>query len=194
MNLKRIIAIVLVMLFITTIPMSVFASTVTEADLENNTRTMSVPVGATVQATFTVSLPATITLALSGENNGLYKFDSVVGVKGDIIAGAKIKVEPNTTVTLYDVSYRPSGTTSTPTSEEDQAGYSHKAPTAGTVSQGALEWSQSELVKTVNEGESKFTYDSTSGFHNVALNVDVADLKSGTWEGTVKFTISYIEH
>lgn len=153
------------------------------------------PVEAQISASFTVSLPAKITLTpqelAEDETGNLYGYEADVGVQGDIGADAVVKVRPDHTVTMYDVSYRPEETTTTPTSEAEQSEYVHKAPMDATTEQNTVTWRQEELVKGKDDVTDPYTFDEATGYHNTAFAMSLEDLPSGKWEGTLNFAVSY---
>lgn len=159
-------------------------------DTTLTTREISdVPIKAAVATSFTVSLPSKIVLSKVATDE--YQFKSVVGVKGDIDAQGIVKVEPSSSVTMYDVTFRLDGKTDPPNSEAEQSAYVHRSPVIGSVTQSAITWNKEELAKTSKEDESVYTYDAESGFHNTALTMKVNGLSTGKWLGVVTFKIQY---
>lgn len=164
----------------TALPTSAFAVTVnedgtqeiTEADLdENNKKDVDIPVDCTVGATFTVKLPSSITLS---NTSGSWGYAGTVGVKGDIDAGRTVNVKPAASVTVYDVTCRP--TADVPASAEDQA-YEHKDAKDVAVAQEKQSWAQTDLNAD--------TYSETG------LTLTAGAMQSGKWKGTLNVNIEY---
>lgn len=179
-RIRAVIGIVCIMMLSAVFMYTVKASTVT-----------SVPVTARVTNSFTISIPSDIQLTRNPVNSSQFIFNSVVGVKGSISSKYVVKVVPSTTFTMYDVTRRPADIMNVPSSVEDQAGYKHNTPVTAFVTQGAYEWTQEELQKTMNEEGSAFTYNPENEMHTVPFNITAPYLRSGKWEGIVQFNISY---
>lgn len=142
--------------------------TVTEDDLDagTNTATRDVPVKATCTASFTVSLPAELTLTKQDDNT--YVSEGKVKVKGSILSDSSVEVSAGDTVTLTDATGRKS--------------------VSGTVTQSETSWSQALLSSTESSGN--FTYES-DGYFSVPLKVSVQAITAGDWSGNITFTIKY---
>lgn len=145
---------------------------ITEADLdENNKKDVAIPVEYTVGATFTVKLPSSITLS---NTSGSWGYSGKVGVKGDIDSGKVVKVTPAESITMYDVTNRP--TDDVPAGAEDQA-YDHKDAKDATVAQTKQQWGMTELTAD--------TYSDTD------LTLTAGTMQSGKWRGTLPVEIEY---
>ncbi|MGN0415954.1 MAG: hypothetical protein ACI4FX_10765 [Agathobacter sp.] len=163
----------------TALPANTFAESVgggtkvlTEADLdENNQKDVSIPVEYTVGATFTVKLPSAITLS---NTDGSWGYSGTVGVKGDIDSGKAVKVTPAESITMYDVTNRP--TDDVPAGADDQA-YSHKDAKDAMVAQTKQQWGMTEL--------------NTDTYSDTDLTLAAGELQSGKWKGTLPVEIRY---
>lgn len=164
---------------VTAMPVGAFAETVTgdireitEADLDsNNQKDISIPVEYTVGASFTVKLPSAITLS---NTDGSWGYSGTVGVKGDIDSGKAVKVTPAESITMYDVTNRP--TDDVPAGAEDQA-YDHKDAKNATVAQAKKQWAMTEL--------------SADTYSDTALTLNAGAMQSGKWRGTLPVEIEY---
>ena len=164
---------------VTAMPVGAFAETVTgdireitEADLdENNQKDISIPVEYTVGASFTVKLPSAITLS---NTDGSWGYSGTVGVKGDIDSGKVVKVTPAESITMYDVTNRP--TDDVPAGAEDQA-YDHKDAKNATVAQAKKQWAMTEL--------------SADTYSDTALTLTAGAMQSGKWKGSLAVNIAY---
>nr|WP_187142689.1 hypothetical protein [Acetivibrio ethanolgignens] len=125
------------------IPVSYAAEVVTASELATGGSSVEVPVSATVDADFTVSLPTNIVLTGNNETKGPYVYRTKVGVKGDIASDSCVRVSPSPSVTLVDI-----------TNRFDGAGYNKKDDVVANVSQAVTEWPQAELEKTVHAVDS----------------------------------------
>lgn len=145
-----------------------------------------VSVKASIEPSFTVSLPANIELQKSGNTATCTQ---QIGVKGDIQVSGSVSVAASPNFTMFDVSLRPAGDTTTPSTEDDQNGYPHKDPVRATSTQSAIIWPYAELSQS-SAGDG-FTYDGGTGFHNTDMSIKVTNFTAGKWEGLVNFDISY---
>lgn len=155
------------------LPANALAATteINKSDLVDNQTTNSIPVECTIEANFTVKLPSAISLT---ESNDSFKFDGKVGVKGDIDSGKVVNVTPAESVTLYDVTNRP--TEDVPASAEDQA-YAHKDAKVVSVTQDKTSWTYTDCNPN--------TYTETD------LTLSVDSLTSGKWRGILNVSIEY---
>lgn len=140
---------------------------------ENSQANVSIPAGCTVGAIFTVKLPSSIELS---NTDGSWGYTGTVGVKGDIEAGKQVNVTPDATITVYDVTCRP--TSDVPASADDQ-NYAHKDAKELTVVQEKQSWAQTELASD--------TYSDTS------LTLTAGTQQSGVWRGTLNVNIDYAQ-
>ena len=163
-----------VTLFTSSVNVLAASQEITKSDLANNTKDSAVLVECTISSSFSVKLPSEIQLENS---NGKGTYSNSVGVKGDIDAGKAVIVEPETTVTLYDVTSRP--TDDLPENEDDQ-NYPHKDAKVITVEQAKTVWEQAEI--RVND------------YKNTDLTLSVDSLTSGKWRGILNVSISYGEY
>lgn len=186
-KIKRLVVVTMLTTTIFSNSICAFAGTteVTQDQLTDSTKTVDVAVKAVVESTFTVSLPSSINLVKSEAD---YKYSSVIGVKGDIDASAVVRVAPNSSIQIFDITNRPDNDSSIPQSEEDQT-YTHKDPVTMNVMQSTVVWNSEELARESSNGD--YVYDASSGFHNVSFNAEVASLKSGEWAGLLEFNIGY---
>lgn len=173
---RKIFSLTMVLCLLFSTPVS--ASVISSGALVDGKKTVAVPVSATIESTFTVSLPPDIVLAKQGESN-TYSYTAQVGVKGDTIVDSNIVVQPQSNIVVYDVTNRPANNTATPTQASDQNSYEHKDPQSVTVTQTKTVWPYSEL--SVNRESLKNT--------NVTISTD--KISAGDWEGTLTFSISY---
>ena len=144
------------------------------SSLADNRKDISIPVEYTVGATFTVKLPSAITLS---NTDGSWDYSGTVGVKGDIDSGKSVKVKPSRSVTMYDVTNRP--TEDVPSGAEDQA-YDHKDAKNATVAQAKKQWAMTEL--------------SADTYSDTALTLSAGAMQSGKWKGLLNVDISYGEY
>lgn len=161
-------------------PINAKATEVTESGQQG------VSVKASIEPSFVVSLPANIELRKDGNTATCTK---KIGVKGDIQVSGSVSVTASPNFPMYDVSLRPAGDTTTPSTEDDQNGYPHKTPVSATATQSAVIWPYAEL-KQLSAGAG-FTYDGDTGFHNTDMSIKVTGFTAGKWEGLVNFDISY---
>ncbi|MGN0414861.1 MAG: hypothetical protein ACI4FX_05165 [Agathobacter sp.] len=144
----------------------------TEAELDEDDKAeTSVPIEYTVGAAFTVKLPTSITLE-KGESG--YSYSGTVGVKGDIDAGKVVRVTPDPSITMYDVTNRP--TEDVPSGEDDQ-NYAHKTAKAVEGALGKKYWAQTEM--------------SADEFSDAVLTYGADTMQSGIWKGKLGVSISY---
>lgn len=160
-----------VTLFTSSVNVLAASQEITKSDLVNNTKDSAVPVECTISSAFSVKLPSEMQLENS---NGEGTYSNSVGVKGDIDAGKAVTVEPEATVTLYDVTSRP--TDDLPENEDDQ-NYPHKDAKVLTVEQAKTVWEQTEIE--------------VNGYKNTDLEATVSDLSSGKWKGSLNVNVSY---
>lgn len=140
---------------------------------EDDTKDIQIPVECTVGATFTVKLPSKIKLENTDNN---WRYTGQVGVKGDIDAGKTVNVTPDNTVTVYDVTCRP--TTDVPTDIDDQD-YAHKEAKDANVTQNKTSWSQTDI----NE----------NSYNDTDITLDAGEMQSGTWKGILNINIEYAD-
>ena len=160
-----------VTLFTSSVNVLAASQEITKCDLVNNTKDSAVPVECTISSAFSVKLPSEMQLENS---NGEGTYSNSVGVKGDIDAGKAVIVEPETTVTLYDVTSRP--TDDLPENEDDQ-NYPHKDAKVLTIEQAKTVWEQTEI--------------DVNSYKNTDLEATVSDLSSGIWKGSLNVNIFY---
>lgn len=167
---KRILGLVSVIMALCLFVTPAYAQEITDANLTAGTTTATVPVKAKILSSFTVSLPAELTLAKQdGSTNWTAGGD--VKVKGDIVVGSSVTVSPSTSLTLTN-------------------SISSKT-TTGTVSQTETVWTQTLLDSKASSGN--FTYDGTE-YYAVPLSIVVPSLTAGDWTGTITFTVEYKEN
>lgn len=170
------------------------AQEITQGDITNGKYTTAVSVSATIGSSFTVSLPADMILWEDPVTKGVFIHASEVGVKGKLIQGANVLVEADEAIILYDVTNRPDALTDALIpGEDDQSTYEHKAAVGAIVTKEEYIWSQEQLQKTAIEEGSNYIYDAETGYHKVPITVQATGLTSGTWEGSLTFTVTYTE-
>lgn len=158
----------------TMIPTSTFASIqeITEANLDElNKKDVKIPVEYTVDSAFTVKMPSIITLTNTDDS---WNYSGAVGVKGDIESGTIVKVTPANSITMYDVTNRP--TNDIPVNDDDQA-YDHKNAKSVTVAQTKQQWGMTEI--------------NTEAYNDADLTLKAGAMQSGKWRGTLPVNIQY---
>lgn len=144
--------------------------------LVDNAAQVKIPVTATINSTFTVSLPASLELTADGSQ---YTYSSTVGVKGDTNIESAVTVVPMENIVVYDVTNRPKELTETPTAESEQESYEHKVPQPVTISQEKTSWAYTDLSANVD------------AFVETPITATATTLTAGEWEGVLKFVIDY---
>ena len=202
MKRKKITALMMAMaVMATTLPVSAFAETtggrgateLTEADLTNNKKEVAIPVTSSVNASFSVKLPASIELTKTETG---YGYTGTVGVKGTIGAGKAVTVTPKkngqelTSITMYDVTNRP--TEDLPASSRDESGYDHYSSVSATVTQDMIGWKKDVLASHAYTTDG-YGYDNVDGYKTTPLVLSTSDLKPAKWAGTLNYEIAYGE-
>lgn len=196
MKRKKITALMMAMaVMATTLPVSAFAETtgggtteLTEADLTDNKKEVAIPVKSSVNASFSVKLPASIELRKTETG---YGYTGTVGVKGTIGAGKAVTMTPKkngqelTKITMYDVTNRP--TEDLPASSRDESGYDHYSSVSATVTQGMIGWKKDVLANT--RAADGYIY--ADGYLMTPLTLSTGDLKPAEWAGTLNYEIAY---
>lgn len=137
-------------------------------EFENGT-SGTVPVTAEIASTYTVSLPASLTLQRDGSTNN-FTGTVTVGVKANLTDSEKVTVTPNGTFEMQNSSV--SGVKAT-----------------ASATQKCQNWfNQTDFTYT--EGTSTSQKANKDNFENVNCNISVELPVAGSYTGTLKFTFS----
>ena len=136
----------------------------------NNAENGSVPVSVTVDSTYTVSLPAGLTLQREGSTNN-FTGTVTVGVKANLTDSEKVTVTPANTFVMTNNSVG-------------------NVTANASATQKCQNWFNQTEPFTYTEGSSTSQKANKDNFENVNCNISVELPVAGSYTGTLNFTFS----